>query len=122
MRRTLWAILLPGLMMPAVVNASQAAPTHRAWIEAQQANDHLDAAVYLEAAHSTVLDYRLTAVREGKGGHANTRQTGSARLQAGEARRMNRLRLSVGPGDRYTLVLEVYEGDRLVAEDRLSHP
>jgi hypothetical protein len=115
--------MLLGLMLPTLGTVAMAgSDTHRAWIETSLEPDRLIAVAYVEAAHDASLDYELISAKSGSAGRSNTSQSGSLRLQQGESRSINRLRLGIHGDDQYTLTLRIYENDRLVAEDSVTYP
>ena len=62
--------------------------------------------------------YELVSERSGPTGRSANRQAGSVRALPGEAVQLSRTALSpLGDDDRYSVILSIYDGDRLVARD-----
>jgi len=115
--------LIRAALLSGVLSATPTmAQDHTAWIDTELTDGYLTAQVHIQAGHDTLLEFRLTSVREARGGRASTTQTNRASLKSGEERIMNRLRLGTGGDAHYQLMLEVYEDGKRVAVDRISYP
>jgi len=65
--------------------------------------------------------YEITVRREGKSGSSNSSQSGRARLDSGETK-LASTSVSVQPGEHYEVIVKLYEGERLVAQQSVAHP
>ncbi len=68
------------------------------------------------------LRYEIVSTKHGKSGRSSTSQTGNVAVGPDGAGTFARLSLGVGPDDRYTIDVRVYDGARLVAEQTLNYP
>jgi hypothetical protein len=119
MRHIVWAILLPGMITVAGAKDGD----HRAWIEQTYAAGSLSILPHIAAGHTARLRYELVSIKSDANGNASkTHQSNSLELTQGQIRTLSRLRLSVHPGDHYTLTLKVFENERMVAQDAITYP
>lgn len=68
------------------------------------------------------LRYEINIRREGKSGPSATSQAGTVRLDGAGKGQFAYSSLSFSPGDRYTISVKLYEGDRLVASQQVVEP
>ena len=68
------------------------------------------------------LRYEMSIRREGKGGSSATSQAGTVRLDGAGKGQFAYNSLSVNPGDRYTISVKLYDGERLVASQQTVEP
>jgi hypothetical protein len=68
------------------------------------------------------LRYELNIRREGKGGSSATSQAGTVRLDGTGKGQFAYNSLSYSPGDRYAIMVKLYDGDRLVASQQTVEP
>ena len=68
------------------------------------------------------LRYEINIRREGKGASSATSQAGTVRLDGAGKGQFAYNSLSVNPGDRYSITVKVYDGDRLVASEQAVEP
>ena len=68
------------------------------------------------------LRYEMNIRREGKSGTSATSQSGTLRLDGAGKGQFAYNSLSVNPGDRYSITVKVYEGERLVASEQAVEP
>lgn len=68
------------------------------------------------------LRYEISIRREGKGASSTTSQAGTVRLDGAGKAQFAYNSLSVNPGDRYSITVKVYDGNRLVASEQAVEP
>jgi hypothetical protein len=68
------------------------------------------------------LRYEMNIRREGAGGSSSSNQAGTVRLDNGGNGHFAYNALSVNKGDRYTVTVKIYDGERLVAEQSAHEP
>jgi hypothetical protein len=68
------------------------------------------------------LRYEMDIRREGKGGSSATSQAGSLRLDGTGKGQFAYNSLSVSSGDRYTISVKIFDGERLVASEQAVEP
>jgi hypothetical protein len=66
--------------------------------------------------------YQIEVRREGGSQSSNSSQAGSARLDDDGRAQLASSSVSVQPHQRYEVVVKLYEGDRLVAEESVRQP
>jgi hypothetical protein len=106
------------LSTPAVADSAN----HLAWIETTLHENRLEVVAHVKAAHTGMLDFELSSVKEGPSGNSQTKQAGSIKLEKGESRALTHLNLSLTGKDHYRLTLRVYKDRQLIAEDRVAYP
>ncbi|HZS66050.1 MAG TPA: curli-like amyloid fiber formation chaperone CsgH [Burkholderiales bacterium] len=68
------------------------------------------------------LRYEINIRRDGKGASAATSQAGTVHLDGAGKGQFAYNSLSINPGDRYTITVKVYDGNRLVASEQAVEP
>ena len=96
--------------------------TVRAWIATEPTPQGVRVIPYAQAREPHTLRYELISAKEGVSGHSNSRQAGQVSVDCCEPKALVQLRLSIQPGERYTLILRLFDNGSLVAEDRLIFP
>ncbi len=76
----------------------------------------------VSAPTATIVRYKLTSQKSGQSGRSVTRQSGTAKLDGVRPTPLSRLSLSVGPMDRYTITLRLFQGAELVGEKTMTYP
>ena len=66
--------------------------------------------------------YKFQCERKGRAGSAKSSQSGVVEAAPGEEVSLSRTSLSVSPNDAYRIELQIYDGNRRVAEDSLVYP
>lgn len=94
----------------------------RAWIATEPTPQGVRVVPYAQAQEAHRLRYELISTKEGASGRSNSRQAGQVAVDCCEPKALVQLRLSVQPGERYTLTLKVFDNGTLVAEDRIIFP
>ena len=89
-----------------------------AWIAAEPAGTGQVFTGYVKADRAIEGRYELVAERSGPAGRSTTRQGGAVRAEKGAVVQLSRASLGpIGPEDRYSVVLTVFENDEPVAYD-----
>ena len=68
------------------------------------------------------LRYDMTTTRTGRSGNNNSRQSGTVTLGDDGKASLSQVSVNVTPQDRYTVHIEVYDGQQVVAAKTLRHP
>jgi hypothetical protein len=95
---------------------------YEAWIVIKPEGNLFHVEPFCRASEDASLTYRLTARKAGRSGTSTSSQSGTVTVKANQAAVVSRLSLSVGPGDRYEFVLEIFLGGQKVAEATAASP
>ncbi len=68
------------------------------------------------------LHYELHVHKKGPSGTTTTRQDGTVTIPTSESKSLLRLTLRVAPTDTYSINLQVFQGERLVAQGAIHYP
>jgi len=77
---------------------------------------------YAAAPAGSRLRYEMVSAKEGGAGKSSTRQGGTVQVGESGSARLAILSLGVNPQDRYLVTVKLFDGRRLVAEDKLEYP
>lgn len=91
-------------------------------IDSSLREGHLTLTPYVEAPAGARLRYEMKSDREGAAGRSSTSQGGGVAVGDSGSAKLSTLSFSVGPQDRYTVTVRVFEGSKVVAEKSLSVP
>jgi hypothetical protein len=94
----------------------------RAWLEAEQSDRSLHVIPYAQSRETLTLRYELTSVKNGRAGQSSSRQAGHAVVTCCAPQALTRLRFTFDSGDRYTVILKVFNDQVLIGEERLVYP
>lgn len=94
----------------------------QAWLEQDSQGPQLKITPYCRSIYDTPVRYRLTSIKRGTSGTSRSSQAGRVKLTAGKDEALAHLNLGIQEQDRYTLELDVFENNQLVAQDRLTFP
>jgi hypothetical protein len=103
-------------------SALAADPAYRADLGISMVSGTLRVEPTIMGPGGKTLRYEMNIRREGKGGTSATSQAGTVRLDGAGKGEFAYNSLSISPGDRYTITLKVYDGDRLVASEQAVEP
>ena len=97
---------------------------YKAWIVVEHENSCLKikAFCFNNTSEDEVLRYKLRARKSGKSGRANILQAGPVYIPSQEKKLVSQLSIGVCPQDYCWIKLELYKGEKLVAEASLSYP
>lgn len=103
---------------------SQGDQDYKAWITVESQDSHLSIKAYClnNTSEGSLLKYQLKAVKCGSAGRTSSSQSGYVYLGSQEKQFLSQLGLGVSPKDEYRIKLEVYKGEKLVAEDSVFYP
>lgn len=94
-----------------------------AWIASEPAGAGRAFTAFVRAETPFEGRYEMVAERNGPGGRSTSRQAGVVRATAGARVQLSRTGLApLGPDDRWTVTLTVFDGDQTVARDEQSRP
>ncbi|HOI16987.1 MAG TPA: curli-like amyloid fiber formation chaperone CsgH [Geobacteraceae bacterium] len=93
-----------------------------AWFDTRQTGDFLVVTAYCRIEKEGKVRYRMETSKQGPSGTSKSVQSGAAVVVPGEPTELSRLSLGIRPGDRYTILLTLFEDGTLVAEEILVHP
>lgn len=96
--------------------------TVRAWIATEPTPEGVRVIPYAQTRESHKLRYELISAKEGASGRSDSRQTGQVVVDCCEPKALVQLRLSIHPGERYALILRLFDNGTLVAEDQVIFP
>jgi hypothetical protein len=65
--------------------------------------------------------YTLTTERTGGSGHSKTTQSGEHTVEPGDTVDLSKVSVNIAPGDCYSLALNVFANDTLIAKDFVTH-
>lgn len=85
-------------------------------------NHTLVMAPQIRAPSGTVLRYEMIAAKTGASGTTSTRQGGEIRINEFSTAALSKFSVNVGPLDRCTVSIKVYEGTTIVAEGMFNYP
>jgi hypothetical protein len=114
--------LFPWLFLVASANLMADEPGYRISIESSVKDNKLTVAPRVAAPVGARLRYEMVSTKVGAAGKSNTSQSGRVVVDASGTAALSALKLGVGPQDRYSISVKVFEGQKLVAEQTLQHP
>lgn len=92
-------------------------PAIEARIDAQATDGRVQLTGVLAAGKDFSGRYDLAATKDGPSGHSTVRQGGAAQASAGQTVGLSNISLgALGPDDRWSAVLRLYQGQTVVAE------
>jgi hypothetical protein len=95
---------------------------YRLMLDARIEDHKLTMAPQIHAPAGAVLRYEVIVAKTGTSGTTSTRQGGEVRVNEHNTATLSKLSLSIGPQDRWTVLVKVYDGQDIVAERSFSHP
>ena len=110
------------LFLAASANLMAGESGYRLWLDTSVSGGKLIVVPHIAAPAPAALYYEIVSAKDGQSGRSSTRQSGPVDVGAQGSQTFARLSLSVGPQDRYTISVRVFEGARLVAEQSLNYP
>ena len=113
-------LFLLGLIFSAAALAS--APGYDLALGAEVSGGTLKVAPVITAPAGAKLRYDMTTTRTGRSGNSNSRQGGNVTVGDDGKASLSQVSVNVGPQDRYTVHVEVYDGQKVVAAKTLRHP
>lgn len=114
--------ILFSLLLGCNLTALADEPGYQLSMESSVNDGRLTVAPRINAPAGKRLRYELASTKQGAAGKSSTSQSGSVVADAHGMASLSMLRLSVAPGDRYSIVMKVFEGQKLVAEQMLQYP
>ncbi len=97
-------------------------PGYRLTLDARVEDHRLTMAPQIQAPAGAVLRYEVIAAKTGAAGTTSTTQGGEVRVDDRKTAALSKLSLSIGPQDRCTVSVRVFDGADLVAERSYSYP
>lgn len=110
------------LVLPTLTVAMADDSRFRLRIDTSLDNGQLTVMPALSGPAGTAVRYEMVSTKQGTAGKSSTRQSGRVAVDSSGTAMLSTLRLGVAAGDRYEIVVKVYEGRKLVAEQVLHHP
>jgi len=95
---------------------------YRLTLDARVENHKLTMAPHIHAPAGAALRYEVVAAKTGASGITSTRQGGQVRVDDHNTAALSKVSLSLGPDDRCTVSVKVYDGTTVVAEGTFSYP
>ena len=95
---------------------------YRLWLDTSTSGRMLTVVPHIAAPAAATLRYEIVSTKHGKSGRSSTKQSGPVTVDKDGSQTFARLSVSVGPDDRYTIAVRVFEGSRVVAEQTLNYP
>lgn len=102
---------------------TETSDNYTAWLDTGTGNSLLKIQGKFINNTSTAMDitYKLTTKRAGKAGTSATKQSGEHTAEPGDTLSLSIVSLNITPEECYTLTLEVFSDDELIAEDSVTH-
>ncbi len=102
---------------------TEASDNYTAWLDTETDNSLLkiQGKFINKTTEAMNVTYKLTTERTGKSGTSATTQSGEHTAEPGDTLSLSRVSVNITPDDCYTLTLEVFSNDELIAEERVSH-
>ena len=97
-------------------------PGYRLSLESSVLDKQLTVAPRISAPPGTQLRYEIVSTKVGTAGKSSTSQSGRVAVGPGGSASLSTLKLGVASGDRYSVLVKVFEGQKLVAEQTLQYP
>lgn len=110
------------LFLAASANLMAGEGGYRLWLDTSISGSMLTVVPHIAAPAAATLHYEIVSTKQGKSGRSSTRQSGPVAVDNEGSQTFARLSLSVGPDDRYTIAVRVFDGSRVVAEQTLNYP
>ena len=97
-------------------------PGYRLRLDSSVEGGKLTVAPQIAAPAGAQLRYEMISTKEGGAGKSSTSQSGRVAVGGSGPAKLSTLSLSVGPQDRYSVTVRVFDGAKLVAEQVLKYP
>src|SRR6266545_2709794 len=95
---------------------------YRLWLDTSTSGKMLTVVPHIAAPAAAMLRYEIVSTKHGKSGRSSTSQSGRVAVDKEGSQTFAKLSLGVGPEDRYTVAVKVFDGTKLVAEQTLDYP
>jgi hypothetical protein len=112
----LWTLLV------ASMNVMADETGYRLWLDTSTSGRMLTVVPHVSAPAAARLRYEIVSTKHGKSGQSSTTQSGNVAVGNDGSGTFAKLSLGVGPEDRYTIAVKLYDGPKLVAEQTLNYP
>lgn len=115
------------LLVPAAVAVSSGSvvadqPDVSLTLDADATGGSLRVSPRIESERGRALRYELLSEKTAGASRSSTRQAGRVHANPGTATALTTLKLTLNPGDRYTVTFRLYEDDTLIAERVVIYP
>jgi len=97
-------------------------PAYQLHIDSTVEATRLTVVPVIAAPAGSRLRYEMISSKDGSSGSSSTRQGGGVMVGADGTAKLSTLKLGVGADDHYLITVRVYDGAKLVAEQRMRHP
>ncbi|MBB5214322.1 curli-like amyloid fiber formation chaperone CsgH [Parapusillimonas granuli] len=94
----------------------------QAWLEAASRAQPSLIVPYVRSGHQATLRYRVEASKEGRSGKSVLKQGGSVTIYPGQAVNLGTMSLTREAGDVCSVVLSLYEKEKIVGNYRFDCP
>jgi hypothetical protein len=110
------------LFLAASANLMADETGYRLWLDTSTSGKMLTVVPHIAAPSAATLRYEIVSTKRGKSGRSSTSQSGRIAVDKEGTGTFAKLSLGVGPDDRYTIAVRVFDGTTMVAEQTLEYP
>ena len=96
---------------------------YRLWLDTSTSGKMVTVVPHITAPAAMTLRYEIVSTKHGKAGRSSTTQSGRIAVDKEGSGTFAKLSLgTIGPDDRYTIAVRVFDGAKVVAEQTLNYP